>query len=212
MKIDEYRSIAIHWHDYKPNLLGQIFSFFVWIVGMITGRFSETVYVTRGPSNEKLRLKHTLVAGMEYGDYYTLIADGRTIGEFYGWPHKWTRDYAKDAPVPKLSEGEEIDLDEAIATTENATLATWLNTPIDWTILSHHNKIGDKWIRCTTTLSSGENLSIAIGDFPAEYLFALLVDGIVIGGFNSWPDQWSPKLAEWPRATDNPPKCPHCGK
>ena len=37
----------------------------------------------------------------------------------------------------------------------------------------------------------GRHWRIRLGDFPAEPLYALFIDGIEIGSFDDWPDTWN---------------------
>jgi len=41
-----------------------------------------------------------------------------------------------------------------------------------------------------SALVDGRAWTLRLGDFPAEPLYTLLVDGEVIGSFDTWPPSW----------------------
>jgi hypothetical protein len=60
---------------------------------------------------------------------------------------------------------------------------TWLERSIHWRetgdpIVPYAAKDGDRV------------LALRLGDFPADELYTLLVDGVDVLSFSAWPDRW----------------------
>jgi hypothetical protein len=61
---------------------------------------------------------------------------------------------------------------------------TWLERPIHWRhtadpLVPYAARDGDQL------------LELRLGDFPAEELYTLLVDGVEVLSFSQWPDGWA---------------------
>ena len=41
-----------------------------------------------------------------------------------------------------------------------------------------------------TATHGGHALALRIGDFPAEHLYMLIVDGVEVASFSDWPGGW----------------------
>ena len=63
-------------------------------------------------------------------------------------------------------------------------LRSALQTVVAWT------KTGDVHHPYEAQLD-GHHWLVQLGDFPAEPLYRLLVDGEAIGSFDTWPDSWT---------------------
>lgn len=48
---------------------------------------------------------------------------------------------------------------------------------------------GDALVPYRTTID-GHALTVRVGDFPEEAMYALLVDGNVVAEFDDWPTRW----------------------
>jgi hypothetical protein len=58
-----------------------------------------------------------------------------------------------------------------------------LNQSLVW------EKTGDALVPYRTTID-GHALTVRLGDFPEEAMYALLVDGAVVTEFDDWPFRW----------------------
>ena len=59
----------------------------------------------------------------------------------------------------------------------------WLERPIQW------RETGDALVPYSAECD-GRTLELRLGDFPAEDLYTLLVDGIEIASCSEWPSSW----------------------
>ena len=61
--------------------------------------------------------------------------------------------------------------------------SNWLERPIHW------RDTGDVFVPYAA--ESGDHaLALRLGDFPAEDMYALLVDGVEVLSFSNWPERW----------------------
>ena len=59
----------------------------------------------------------------------------------------------------------------------------WLERPIRW------RETGDDLVPAAATYG-GHALELRLGDFPAEELYTLVVDGAEVLRFSQWPTGW----------------------
>ena len=64
------------------------------------------------------------------------------------------------------------------------TDGSWLERPIRW------RDTGDALVPAAARYG-GHALELRLGDFPAEELYTLLVDGVAVLSFSQWPTSWS---------------------
>lgn len=69
------------------------------------------------------------------------------------------------------------------------TLDEWLATPITWSKFNLR-RVGNVGIISRAVGPKGEELTLAMGSFPDEDLYALYVDGALVGSFNNYPPAW----------------------
>jgi hypothetical protein len=60
---------------------------------------------------------------------------------------------------------------------------SWLERAIHW------RATGDAYVPLAATYDD-QALELRLGDFPAEDLYTLLVDGFEVLSFSDWPRQW----------------------
>jgi hypothetical protein len=72
------------------------------------------------------------------------------------------------------------------------TDSSWLERPIRW------RDTGDVFVPYAATYGD-HALALRLGDFPAEDLYTLLVDGVEALSFSGWPKKWARPGGQGPR-------------